>query len=99
MLVDGQPGGSDSRFGGELVGEPLVHVVVHDAADYVAARRVERLWVKRSTGHTHTHRQRTTPPTTTHTHDENSTPNEPSHKHLTASVGKGGRAVKKISYA
>jgi len=36
------------------------------------------LFVKISTGHTHPHRQRTTPSTTTrtHAHDENNTPNE-----------------------
>jgi len=35
---------------------------------------------------THTHRQRTTPPTPTHTHDKNNTPNPQTntpHKHLT----------------
>jgi len=44
--------------------------------------------VKRSTGHTHTHRQRTTPPT--HTHDKNNTSNpqtNTSHKHLTTLEG------------
>jgi len=42
--------------------------------------------VKRSTGHIHTHRQRTTPPTPTQTHGKNNTPNpqtNTSHKHLT----------------
>jgi len=33
--------------------------------------------LKRSTGHTHTHRQRTTPPTPTHTHTTRTTPQTP----------------------
>ena len=48
--------------------------------------------VKRSTGHTHAHRQRTTPPTTTHTHahDENNTPNEHLPQALSVPVGEVG---------
>jgi len=46
------------------------------AHDKVAVAQA-RLEVKRSTGHTHTHRQRTTPPTPTHTHTTRTTPQTP----------------------
>jgi len=55
----------------------------------------------RSTGHTHTHRQRTTPPTPTHTHDKNNTPNlqtNTPHKHLTTLEG-GATTVRATSHA
>ena len=52
---------------------------------------------------THTHRQRTTPPTLTHTHphDKNNTPNpqtNTSHKHLTTLEG-GATTVRAASHA
>ena len=74
-------------------GLALLQVVI--SADCVASR------VKRSTGHTHTPTENTTPDTDTHAHDKNNTPNpqtNTSHKHLTTLKG-GATTVRATSHA
>ena len=65
--------GTEPGQGHQLESVALRGSFVHESISFVANAPV-----KISTGHTHTHRQRTTPPITTHTHahDENNTPNE-----------------------